>query len=699
MGREVTETGTEGKGEKAEWTRTLSEADETSRRVVVGTGIGLDKRELHEVSKAMALDWDLRRLSVLGPVVWNLFLLGIAAVGVLGIATQSRGILRAIGAARGALGGSLPVVASWVAGSILEYGFVIGTAVLVLTPISRVLFRHVQNVVSGVIGGARSVTATLAKTLLLFETDTWKNTNYWHPFTAHHSDRDPLVLFANGDEIPTSGVYTDDPYYRNVFVDSVYVTVDGVTGGRKRELALFERRFRRPRRYAMILLAVIGGGYVLTSHVIGMPMGATMTRIGQASNVLFLLPVAWLIFTDHFNFHSEFYANTAGAAEYDTLLHDDPKQMPFGNRSEERYKDTTLLGNSLAGYGVFYLSEFFRNVVADDRPYNCRIEGTERDKALAAGRDVVKASLPGPGTEDIDPEDDEVTIRIHGVKHLREDREYDRGLRERIQDALVVEDEAENDQKASTGTDEAATDTKPPKRIYMDVTGEPRGIRLPVKRYMSVPSPYTADANRATEDGPGAFPVYFHDSWEEDEVHYLLVGGAEHQQGLVKFIQYLKDSGYENVDFLENTFASEEDFKFSSEYFVSSVLGGPDEEVFRGSNSFLYLRHRHESGHYIHVVVGLSALATKMGCLYWREQFPEFDHTEEDVLYHISYDTEGIDEVSDYYVNAEVSEENGIDPLDFEWDSDPNGSEVLEQKSETRIGCRRVMLTVTDESD
>ncbi|MEF8915819.1 hypothetical protein [Natronomonas sp.] len=61
---------------------------------------------------------------------------------------------------------------------------------------------------------------------VVFRLETWQNFNYWHPFTSHLSDRDPLVVLSEDDGTAVSGVFADEPHYGSVFVDSVYVEVD-----------------------------------------------------------------------------------------------------------------------------------------------------------------------------------------------------------------------------------------------------------------------------------------------------------------------------------------------------------------------------------------------------------------------------------------------------------------------------------------
>ncbi|MDG5777955.1 hypothetical protein VB773_05210 [Haloarculaceae archaeon H-GB2-1] len=648
----------------------MDESD-SRRRIVVSNGMDLDKRTRYEVTKLISRDADVVRLSILGPVLWNVAVLGLLGITAISLYSSVQSLL---GAGQTLLANVRAVSIGSVVAFVSHNGLLVFGVLAVLAVIHGNLVKAVEGIVTGLYENAAELVGRVGQLRVLFRYDTWQNHNYWHPFTTHQSDRDPLAVLANSDlDADVNGVYADVPFYENVFVDSVYVTFDDVPGWRGMELHLFGERLRTPRRYAVLLLVGIAALYQFRDWLAlsGTPVVRLVPWevVGPASSWLLVSVPLFALATKHFRFHSYFYGDSAGFSEYGTLLNEDPRREML----DDNYDDVSLLGNSLAGYGVFYVSEFLRNVVGTDFAYRIRDEtdGTEDAdaRAVEAGTAVLESSAPG-----MRPDADTVDVELCGVRYLRIDDEYDSRIESRWW-PFGDRDDSE--------------------RARLDVAGRERGIRLPVKKFVSVPSPITADENLAAR---GEFPVYFDEDWADDEVHYLLLGGAEHQQGISKLVRALKDQGYRNVDLLENTFAGSEDFKFTSEYFVSSVIAG--DQPFRGDESFILFRHDlsadGEPDRYVYVLVGMSALATKMGFLYWLDSYPTFDDIDDDTIYHVEYDMEGdaaaLDEGYFYQHTDWCAAESDRD-LHFEWRGTVDGDATTEA-SEDELGFDHVAVEV-----
>ena len=665
--------------------------DDEKHRIVIGTGIDLDKRELYELSKSMALDRDIRKISLLGPVLWNLFVLGVLT-GTIAVLVSSFSTLTSVGAWGVRLVSSLSLARLRSAGFfLLRNGLPVGIGIYISSILSKNLYHRLRvSFVDDLLSTFRDLPENIAKSLVILKTDTWQNSNYWHTFTSGQSDRDPLVILSNSEnDDSVSGIYSDEPYYRNVFVDSVYVGFDGPTGLSSLGLRWFDRRLKLFRIVSLAVLSVPALLFLVHSWIFPIPsmpvLGEAWIPVGAACNALFLAIVVTTVFTRYSRFHAEFYGNSAGSENYERLLNKDPQKALIEDK--KRYEDTTLLGNSLAGYGVFYLSEFLRNVVSQKAGYEVSLSASEGDReVLWAGEQVLRSSTPGRTEQTREPPG--ITVNLHGVKYFTVDEPENQGILARLRYFFG--------------------DNKADKEMgHKRVEGNKKGIRLPVKKYVSVPTDIYGEQDLSHPSNPSSFPFFFHESWEDDTTHYLLLGGAEHQQALVKFVRHLKSEGYGNIDLLENTFAEEDSLKFVSEYFVSSVLGDENEEVFRGKESFVFLSHQFSENKYIHVLQGHQAVATKVGFLYWFEElYPKFDSfcegepVERDILYNIEYEASDDFEVGDYYVDASWMNTEEDERLSFEWLGwiDDDDAQTVE-RAKNRIGCKTAKVRVVENDD
>lgn len=683
------------------------EADGADRRIVVGTGRDLDKQDRYEVTKHVARDWDVWKLSLLGPVLWSAVRLLVLGGTLLYVAYSLQGY-----------GSDLALLIDSVAAvSAADVGRGVrahSVAVLLGATLGSWILYRVMLALQGLLGDIGSQLRTAGHQLrhlaVLFDLDTWLPQNYWYPFTSHLSDRDPLVVLSNADlDAAVSGAYVDIPYYKNVFVDAVYVRFEGLSPGRRFELWWFGYRVTLGRR----LVAVALLGVVLVGRLDGVALTAALAcLLGVAAVIWFsvsALPAAAAVVTAvvaatawpvplsvaagptwtaletasvaglalyvvaatafrYVRFHRRFYGNSAGFSRFGTLTGDEETAL-FGDDAAER------LGNSLVGYGIFYVSEFLWSVVGD-RSYHVETAASADDPfraaAADAGTDLLRSAAPRPHRTE---EESDVTATVAGVDFVRHD------WSPHWRDSL------------SPGRPRTASLGDGDDRV-VDRVGDARGVRLPVKRFVSVP--WWAAGDATLDEGPD---FYFDAAWRDEEVHYLLLGGAEHQEGLVAFIRYLKSQGYENVDLLENAFADEGDLKFVSEYFVSSVIRG--DEDFRGDadeNVFLFLRHRiaDDPERWVHVLYGMGALESKMGFLYWYDAFADsgFDG-EADVLYRVSYTQAGIDDVGDLYTDPDWCRD-GPHEVDFDWTAP---TEWLVDPADDAIGCAAAGLHVTGEFD
>jgi hypothetical protein len=648
-----------------------------SRRIVVGTGRGLDKRDRFETRKHISTDWDLQKLSLLGPILWSVVLVVFIAGTVWYVAFSAGGYLDLVLGLLGDLASfRLPEINAFARSRSLEVVSVLAVTAWIAPRVVALVRKEVANIREKALAGLYQV----RHLGVLLDIDTWSNHNYWHPFTSHLSDRDPLVMLANADlDATVSGVFTDVPYYRNVFVDSVYVTFDSLPDRTTRlELEWFDWRLAYPRRYvlgAAVLLLVVTRFPATIGVVPALPSVPWSTlELGALYGLSGYIVVT--AFTDYVGFRRRFFGNSAGFSEYG-LLQSTEKSTLF----DDEAKTVDRLGNSLAGYGLFYVSEFLWSVVGRDSPYRVEnaVEADEDNREIAAeaGTELLERAIPTPTTAETedDGNDESIEMRLQGVDYLRQDV-HRRRLLERVPGVGK-----RYGRSVGEGNDRG-----------LDHAGAKRGVRLPVKRFVSVPHPFFADYNLETND---EFPFYFDRTWDEDETHYLLLGGAEHQEALVKFIQYLRSpdgAGFENVDLIENAFTDEDDLQFVSEYFVSSVLRGDDD--FRGSRDedgkvFLVLRHHIDDDRTVHVVYGMGALESKMAFLFWLDAFPEVPY-DDDVLYRVRY-RDNVDDVGRLY--ADPSWLN--DPtksVTFDWQTDTETPVV--EGGESTLDCRQIDVEV-----
>ena len=649
------------------------EGHATSRRVVVGTGRGLDKRDRFETRKHVSTDWDLQKLSLLGPILWSVVLVVFIAGTAWYVAFSAGGYLNLVtGLFSDLTSFQPPEINAFARARSLE----IVTGLAVTAWIAPRVIAIVRAEVASIRDKALASLYQIRHLGVLLNIDTWSNHNYWHPFTSHLSDRDPLVMLANADlDATVSGVFTDVPYYQNVFVDSVYVSFDSLPDRATRwELGWFDWRLATPRRYvigAAVLLLVVTRFPATLGVVPALPSVPWSTlELGAIYGLSGYIVVT--AFTDYVGFRRRFFGNSAGFSEYG-LLQSTEKSTLF----DDETKTVDRLGNSLAGYGLFYVSEFLWNVVGGDATYRVEnaVETDEDTRKIAAeaGTELLERATPTVSAGESD-EDDPIEMRLEGVDYLRQDIH-----RRRVLERLPAVGKRYG-RSVGTGNDRG-----------LDHAGAKRGVRLPVKRFVSVPHPFFADYNLEGEE----FPFYFDRSWDEDETHYLLLGGAEHQEALVKFIQYLRSpdgGGFENVNLIENAFTDEDDLQFVSEYFVSSVLRGDDD--FRGSrdedgNVFLVLRHHIDDDRVVHVVYGMGALESKMAFLFWLDAFPEAPY-DDDVLYRVRY-RDNVDDVGRLYADPSWLDDPSKS-VTFDWQTDTETAVV--EGGESTLDCREIDVEV-----
>jgi hypothetical protein len=627
-------------------------------RIVIANGLDLDKRYFYEITKRMSRDGDLRKLSLLGPPLW-------LVLSILGLAFAVSGIvswLRSAMVTSVVVVEQLELVSPWilaVSGLGLVVVAVFGAAIV------GVFLAEVVDV-DAIRENIRDVRA-------IGKFDIWQNLNYWHPFTSHLSDRDPIVPLSADSEAEVSSIYADGPHYQNVFVDALYVTPEGELTLTQRiayRLYRWDHRRRTVRRglYAVGLLAAA----VFLSQVFGLI--ETPSIEGGATAVILLVVAAALVVIvmtvlaiDYPYLTLQFYSDSAGLSRYRQLLNDEKQGVSRGERIG--------LSNSMSGYGLFYISRFIATLfgrrrydVAIDAAALAPGDGSEGsdgsddgnatafpasveaypgdEHATAAGAELLWSGLPAESLREPD-RDPELTLRLSGV------------------DYYTVEE-------TGSGREELVKAT----------AGERTGFRLPTKKFVSVRDGFEAETLRIPEQPR---ELLHSGEWSEDEVHTLFIGGGEHQQAINKLVLALKADGYRNIDVRENAFSvggaasrtltrrlreqwgelfSSRDgaakrrnrramIHLPTEYFVSLVSGGEQffrQDETRHGHGFLLFRHEFDggdgSGEYAHVLIGMSAVGTKTGALFWQhlvendfrftvdgESSEEQRELEEDVVY------------------------------------------------------------------
>lgn len=614
-----------------------------AERIVVTNGVDLDKRYFYETIKAVAWDWEIRRLSLVGPPLVLLVVLLMLVYLYLAVPTLPFGLPE--------VNTILVATTAFVSGSDLgALLFVFGGFALLL-----VVGPHLRAIWHDLLERGTALRQYLRSIGHLRHRSAWQNFNYWHAFTTHLSGRDPLVVLAEATETPVSGVYADSPHYGNVFVDAVYVRVRGEgLSWRQRACRWVQDAARR--RLRTIVLGVPVVLAVLRSGVV--PLGTSELAVVLRSDGLFLVSLASaavLLTTaaPFLQFRAWYFVKTVRESGYSTLLDDSGILEPSG--SDERIR----LSNSMFGYGLFYVSEFFYHLFGD-RQYDVEVDvadlfdaeaedgfpttayGSPSDaEAVAAARELVWSALPAASVEaaanGID--DPDLSVEIVGV------------------DYYTFGDEGDDDAFRSA-------------RV-----GERGGFRLPVKKFMSVPH---GTERKRVEAPPSPTPNLFrHDSWGEETTHHLLLGGGEHQQGLNKLFLAMKARGYAGVDVLENAFAGQVDETvpddgpypfalFPTEYFVAFAGGNAD--FFRHEDdAFVLFRHQVEVDEWVHVLIGTGAAGTKLGFLYWLDQyesgFEALPTDEFQFITHPSVDgVDGLDDIGDLYMDTSW---RGSDALTF----------------------------------
>jgi hypothetical protein len=648
---------------------------DSSSRVVVANGMDIDKQYFYEVTKRISRDWDIRKISLLGPPLW-------AGLSLLFLFWAGRGLFRGgVALVDGFTQTILELTTNPVAtlADNAFYVLVVASAVVFIVKPLLDLLRFDLSLESSL----NTLTNNVSNLLNVFSLDVWQNLNYWHPFTTHLGDRDPLVLFGDEAEAEVSGIYADGPHYGNVFVDSVYVTVAGTNVGWRQRLlgALYDHRMRRIRQGLFAAVVLTTGLWVLDGAIAAnlLPYGTLVpwTAVVVAGLTVGVAELFLMYLTGQPGFHARFYADSAGLSTYNQLL--DEPEMVKPTESDKRLR----LSNSMSGYGLFYVSEFLQShfgagryhvdidtgsLTGEDDPFPALgfTNAPDDSHAIAAASELLWSAVP-PKSLRATQEEPDVTLELRGVDYLTiEDRPVGwlQRLRGRFGKPAIDEDDGPTHRALTKQT-----------------VGERSGLRLPVKKFMSVTHGRTAtDVEQRPDETPD---LYVHDAWDEAERHHLLLGGGEHQQGINKLVLALKAEGYENVDVLENAFSGTgtsdgddssrvyESALFPTEYFVSFV--GGDSEFFRqDDHGFLFFRHEltDEEGEtrWVHVLIGMSAVGTKVGFLYWLDRFEggnvpfgDVDEGTEDVVHFVTHpgptDFDGIEDIGHLYLDTDWRED------------------------------------------
>lgn len=615
----------------------------SGERIVVTNGIDLDKRYFYESIKTVAWDWEIRRLSLVGPPLVLLVVALMLVYLYLAVPTIPFGLPEA--------NAILETTINFVAWSDLGALLVVfgGFALLL------VVWPHLRAVWNDLLQRGGDLRQYLRSIGHLRHRSPWQNFNYWHAFTTHLSGRDPLVVLTETAEIPVSGVYADSPHYGNVFVDAVYVRVQGEDlSWRQRVCQRVQDATRRKSRLTVlgipVILALLRSGEVPIGNagVEGILLSDGLFVASLVSAGLLLAAAA-----PFFQFRIWFFVKSVRESGYSTLLDDSGVLEPSGSN------DRVRLSNSMFGYGLFYVSEFFYHLFGD-RQYDVEVDVTDLldteaedgfpttaysypsgAEAVAAARELVWSALPASSVEAAanGSADQDLTVELVGVDYYT---------------------------FADDGGDEAFQSAR---------AGERGGFRLPVKKFMSVPH---GTERERVEEPPAPTPnLYRHDGWGDETTHHLLLGGGEHQQGLNKLFLAMKAQGYTGVDVLENAFAGQVDETvpddgpypfalFPTEYFVAFAGGNAD--FFRHEDdAFVVFRHRVEEDEWVHVLIGTGAAGTKLGFLYWLDQYESgFDDVPPDGFQFLTHPSvggvDGLDDIGDLYMDTSW---RGSDALTF----------------------------------
>ncbi len=645
-------------------------------RVVVANGLDLDKQYFYEVTKRMSRDGDLRKLSILGPPLWT----------VLSVLTVVIALVGSVGWFQSAFHGSVVVLQRFEAVPLWASTAAAVGLLVVVAAVTAVGLAFTTTIID-----TETLRRQLGNLLVVTERDIWQPLHYWYPFRSHLSDRDPIVPLGTDADYALSSIYADGPHYQNVFVDAIYVTPSGDLSFRQRiALALYrwDHRRRTLRRGGYLLAAVATLGFLAvvsgTAAVPQLDSDPVALLVAGGMGVSLLIVGATIVAADYPYLLAQFYSDSAGLSQYGQLLND----------GESGFHDEAVgLSNSMCGYGLFFLSRFVAalfgrrqfDVAVDPAALAPDGEGTAfpargfdsqpgDEHATAAATELLWASLPADSLAQSDREAD-VTLELSGV-------DYD----------TITE--------ARDGSKERQTVT----------AGSKTGFRLPVKKFVSVADGFDTDSLRVP-DRP--LDLLYDRDWDEETVHTLYVGGGEHQQAITKLTLALKAAGYRNVDVRENAFAVgdtpglfrrlhrrlggrqsvematnagdvADGIHFPTEYFVSMVSGGDEffrQDDERHGHGFALLRHELDTAgdrrEYAHVLIGMSAVGTKAGALFW-QHLVEHDfaftvtddagrtHTEtlaDDVVYffdapgpaaHSLCDDEGVDydDIGDLYTDT-----------------------------------------------
>lgn len=839
---------------------------DSTERIVIANGMDFDKRYFYEVSKRMSRDWDLRKLSLLGPPTW--VIASILAILVL-FRFQIPNPLSYIDTSAMS---SSPIPVGWGLTSSLA-GVVIVAAFLawILKPVGGISVRLLFAWLTGVYAFIKRIFLYLRNLLNVLTFDVWQSLNYWHPFTSHLSGRDPLLIFQQDDDVEVSGIFSDGPHYNNIFISSIYLTPEGDLSLRQR-LTVLLYGGGRVRKYlvklglpvvvvvaAVVLKGDISPGIVTTS-------GSTVRIIAMLGGGLAAVGLVAATISDYTTFNVRFRADSSGLSQYGRLLNEPESESPLsrGRRS---------LANSMSGYGLLYLSRFLADIFGDvsydvtfDKGQLMEFDDEGDDQGDAEdgpqemggpegngeqgddGQDEREATDQSPadagdtevradrtGTNETSPADASAgDVKLpEGVGSLT-DSHATAAASELLWSSIPPESVKEGGEDADITLDLTGVryyairklpsswimrrrtvrrlirydpDTywgKTSKFLTPQTAGRRTGLRLPIKKFMSVRHelPVEAIENPTSRDAGPEDLLFFADSkeeekeqnedseegpalWDEDVIHCLFLGGGEHQQAINKLLLALKAEGYDNVDILENAFSAdvsddvlslmdhkdqwveklrqvwreigprdkdsddrsnpdegeEDDFRhdleefadelgrqptagevdeveglsllkddedlfgsyetaiedadiepnpalFPTEYFVSFV--GADESFRQEDDGFILFRHQLQSDddqeRWAHVIIGMSAVATKTGALYWRYLFQQSDEGErgftdpanddfgtfeEDVIYFIScpkpWAFEAVDDLGDLYLDTSW-QDNGV--LDFSVERD-----------------------------
>ncbi|MFT4885066.1 MAG: hypothetical protein ACI8U4_002585, partial [Natronomonas sp.] len=490
----------------------------SSSRIVVANGMDIDKQYFYEVTKRVSRDWDLRKISLFGPPLW-------AGLSLLFLTWAGRGLFRGgVAIVEGVWQGVLDLLTN-PATVLADNAFYLLVGALGVVFIVKPLVDLLRFDLS-----LRSNIDTLTNSITnignVFSVEVWQNLNYWHPFTSNLGDRDPLVLLGDGTDAAVSGVYADGPHYGNVFVDSVYVTVDGPDLGVRQRLlgALYDHRMRRVRRGVLALVVLMCGLWaldgLLAADLLPYRTSVPWTTVVVAALAVGISQLGLMYVTGQPGFHARFYADSAGLSKYNQLLNEPDMHKP--TESDERLS----LSNSMSGYGLFYVSEFLQNHFGDGR-YDVDVDvdsltgsddpfpafgftkEPDNSHAVSAASELLWSAVP-PASLRATGEESDLTVELNGVDYLTiEDRPV--GRLQRLQRWLGGRFGLEVDADGPTQ-----------RTLTNRTVGDREGLRLPVKKFMSVPHGRTA---ASVESRPDEIPdLYVHDDWDEAENHYLLLG-------------------------------------------------------------------------------------------------------------------------------------------------------------------------------